>query len=98
MPPTLGDFLTIAGERIAAAEGYRGRLRAAGHAEVIAELDRLLTVMARYARDGVQPSRVAATSPVPTRQERTVIGIRLTLLHATESRQPDYSARLANGV
>jgi hypothetical protein len=85
MTPTLGDFLTIAGQRIAAAEGYRGRLRAAGHTEIISELDRLLTVMARYACDGVQPSGSAVTSPVPTRQELTIIGIRLTLLHSTES-------------
>src|SRR5215472_9532293 len=61
------------------------RLRSAAHAEVIAELDRPLTVLARYACDGAQPSRVAGTSQVPTRQELTIIGIRLTLLHAPES-------------
>src|SRR5260221_3838242 len=85
MTPALGDFLTIAGQRIAAAEQHRGRLPAAAHAEVTAELDRLLTVIARYACDGLHPPGAAVTSPVPTRQELTVIGIRLTLLHATES-------------
>src|SRR5216683_1016196 len=85
MTPTLGDFLTIAGQRIAAAEQHRGRLPAAAHAEVTAELDRLLTVIARYVCDGLDPTGAAVTSPVPTRQELTIIGIRLTLLHATES-------------
>ncbi len=85
MTPTLGDFLTIAGQRIAAAEQHRGRLPAAKHAEVTAELDRLLTVIARYVCDGLDPTGAAVTSPVPTRQELTIIGIRLTLLHATES-------------
>jgi len=85
MNPNLGDFLTVSGQSITAAEGYRGRLRPAGHAEVIAELDRLLTIIARYACDGMQPSGAAATSPVPTRQELTTIGIRLTLLHAAQS-------------
>ena len=85
MTPTLGDFLTIAGQRIAAAEGDRGRPRVAGHTDVIGELDRLLTVMARYACDGADPAGLAAPPPVPTRQELTIIGIRLTLLRAAET-------------
>ena len=85
MTPKLGDFLTIAGQRIAAAEGYRGRQRVAGRADVIGELDRLLTVMARYACDGSDPAGAAVTPPLPTRQELTIIGIRLTLLRAAES-------------
>src|SRR5260370_34702670 len=85
MTPTLGDCLTIAGQRIAAAEQHRDPLPAAAHAEVTAELDRLLTVIARYASDGLNPAGPGITSAVPTRQELTTIGIRLTLLHATES-------------
>ena len=85
MTPTLGDFLTIAGQRIAAAGEYRGRLRVAGHADVIAELGRLLTVMAGYACDGLAPAGAAVTPPVPTSQELTIIGIRLSLLHAADS-------------
>ena len=85
MTPTLGDFLTIAGQRIAAAEAYRSRPRVAGRADVIAGLDRLLTVMARYACDSADPTRAAGPSPVPTRQELTIIGIRLTLLRAAET-------------
>lgn len=85
MTPTLGDFLTIAGQRIAAADGNRSRPRVAGRADVIAGLDRLLTVMARYACDGADPAGAAVTSPVPTRQELTIIGIRLTLLRAAET-------------
>jgi hypothetical protein len=85
MTLTLGDFLIIAGQRIAAAEQHRDPLTAAAHAEVTTELDRLLTVMAQYACDGLNPAGPAQTSLFPTKQELTIIGIRLTLLHATES-------------
>jgi hypothetical protein len=86
MTPTLGDLLTIAGQRIAAAEQHRDPLPAAAHAEVTADLDRPLAVIARHASDGLNPGAAAAmTSPVPTRQELTIIGIRLTLLHGAES-------------
>jgi hypothetical protein len=88
MTATLGDFLTIAGLHITAAAQNHARMPAPAYAEVITELDRLLTVLARYASDGTHTTRPAAAAPVPTRQELTSIGIRLTLLRAAETIHP----------
>jgi hypothetical protein len=83
--PTLGDFLTLAGRRIAAAAHYTGELPVAAQAGIVTQLDRLLAVMARYARTGVQPAGAEPPAPVPTREELTGLGIRITLGQATAS-------------
>jgi hypothetical protein len=83
--PTLGDFLTLAGQRIAAAAHYTGELPVAVQAGIVTQLGRLLTVMAKYARDGVQPAGAEPPAPVPTRQELTGLGIRITLEQAAAS-------------
>jgi hypothetical protein len=51
MTATLGDLLTSAGQRISAAACGQDDLPPAALAGIIAEMDRLLTVMNRYAQD-----------------------------------------------
>jgi hypothetical protein len=60
MTPTLGDFLTLARRRIGAAARADGDLPPAAVVPVVAELDRLLTVMNRYGQDCLR-----AFDPVP---------------------------------
>jgi hypothetical protein len=67
------------GRRIAAAAHDTGELPVAAHAGIVTQLDRLLTVMARYARNGVQPAGAEPPAPVPAREELTGLGIRITL-------------------
>ena len=83
--PTLGDFLTLAGQRIAAAAHYTGELPVAVHADIVTQLDRLLTVMARYARSGALATGAEPPAPVPAGQELTGLGIRITLEQAAAS-------------
>jgi hypothetical protein len=51
MTATLGDLLTLAGQEISAAASGPGDLPPAALAGIVAEMDRLLAVMNRYAQD-----------------------------------------------
>src|SRR6266487_838784 len=51
MPAAFGDFLTPAGQHIAAAVTFRGELPEAAHRDAIGELGRLVSALARYLGD-----------------------------------------------
>ena len=85
MTAAFGDFLILAGQRITAAAQYRDDLPTAARAEVIVELDRLLTIVTRYARDGLRPGGTEQTPAVSTTQDLVTSGIALMLDHAAES-------------
>jgi len=71
---TLGDFLTQAGQRITIAAQLHENLPANPHPAVITELDRLLTVMARYASDGLTPPGTKPARPALGALELTGAG------------------------
>jgi hypothetical protein len=80
MTPTLGDFLTVADRRMTAATLRSDKLDSAAPAVIIAELDRLVSVMARIAAD-MRP-QAKTTQPIPgssPADELTAIGTRLLL-------------------
>ncbi len=83
MTPVFGEFLDLAGQQIAAATLPRGKLPGDARDEIIGELDRLVTAMARYANDHVLPGAFHPAAPAePTADEQAADGARVALIHA----------------
>src|SRR5260370_28696599 len=70
---------------IFASVGVSAELPGAAYSHVVTQLDRLLAVMAQYARDGVEPAGTGRRAPVPTTDELTILGIPITLEQAAAS-------------
>src|SRR5579863_2110135 len=85
MTPTLGDFLTLTRQHLAEAARHQDNLPAAAHADVIIELDRLLTVLAKYAREGLQDQAAEPASPLPSLPELTKSGVGALIERAADN-------------
>jgi hypothetical protein len=85
MTPTLGDFLTLAGQHLTEAARHHDDLPAAAQADVIIELDRLLTVLAKYAREGLQDPATDPAPPIPSLPELTRSGVGVLIEQAAEN-------------
>jgi hypothetical protein len=83
--PTLGDFLTLARQHLTEAAQHQNPLPAAAQADVICELDRLLNVLAKYAREGLQESGTQPVRPIPSLPELTKTGVGTLIERSAEN-------------
>jgi hypothetical protein len=85
MTPTLGDFLTLTRQHLTEAARHQDGLPAAAQADVIIELDRLLTVLAKYAREGLQDQGTKPAPPMPSLPELTKSGVGILIERAADN-------------